>query len=95
MNAEDEEELSEILDEPVSWVIAGLLNPMLKVNNIRGFTSCGDTGQQHMIGFEPMYSWNGVDGPKTEDEAKEIMQEAMNLLGVTGEPDYFTAEYFG
>ena len=92
----DFDELEDELGEPVSWAIAKIINIKEGITAFAGYASCGDTDQEEMLGIAPAYSWTfNESDPKTEEQAKNILKKYAAILGITEEPDYFEAEYFG
>lgn len=94
MEAEDEFELSDALDDPVPWKIAEAIRKIENVNEISGYQDDGDTDQEAMIGIRPDYPWNAKT-IKTQEDADRILKKYMEMFHVEGNPDYFEAEYFG
>ena len=90
----DISDLDNIYDS-AAYAVACALNRSLGVDYISGYASDADTGQQEMIGIYPDFPWIVGNLPKTEEEAKTIMEKAALLLGISGKPDYFEAEYYG
>lgn len=91
---DDENELEDILEEPVSWAIATIINELEDTNVFTGYQSCGDTGQEEMIGIAPMYSWN-IERVWSKQTTDNVLNKYAMELGIKEEPDYFEAEYFG
>ncbi len=91
---EDFIELEEYIEDPIPWAIANIINKIEGAELVKGYRSCGDTNQEEMLGIEPLYPWQ-MEKPLTKDEADALLKKYAGLLGITQEPDYFTAEYFG
>lgn len=96
--AHDEGSLWDFFDEPVSWLVAKIINEKEGMAIVRGYGSCGDTDQEEYLGVEPCYPWQmgkGYRKLKSENDAAALLTEYMEKLGVDGEPDYFEARYLG
>ena len=97
MKCEDTGEIYEILDLYPSCVIAEMINVKEGTTLFRGYPPDCDTDQEEMIGAEPMYPWqmNEKDKSLTQDQIKEILVKYAGEIGVTEEPDFFDADYYG
>ena len=95
--AEDEWDLQEVTDDPVSWVIASHINAKEGlICAFEGYDSCGDTDQEQMLGIAPSYSWKiRPEDMLTKEKADELLEKYAKILGITEKADYFTAEYYG
>ena len=89
--------LWEYLGEPASWYVANAINKTEGTTIFKGYASCGDTGQEEMIGAEPCYPWtmNEVDWSMTKEKVCDLLQKYADILGIDEVPEYFEAEYFG
>lgn len=93
---EDEIEMNDILFEPVSRVVANVINELEGMSVFAGYDSCGDTDQDMMIGIIPAYPWGLKESDMiTKEKAEELLNKYAEALGIDEEPDYFEAEYFG
>lgn len=92
--AENDYEIEDIIDYPVPWKIADIINELEGFNLFKGYRDDGDTGQEPMIGIEPLYPWM-YKKPITREEIDEIFAKYAEMLGITDKPDYFEAHYFG
>ena len=87
-----------LFDESASWVIARIINDKENTSCFRGYDACGDTDQDEYLGIEPMYHWMATEGDKKikhEDDAFQLLAKYAAELGITEDPDYFTAYYCG
>ena len=96
LEAEDEYELSDVLGEPVAWVIAGIINEEegFDFNIFKGYYSCADTDQEAMLGIQPIYPWE-TGKLITVNERNRLLEKYAQILGIRDLPDYFIAEYYG
>lgn len=92
--AENDYEIEDIIDCPVPWKVADIINELEGFNLFKGYRDDGDTGQKAMIGIEPKYPWM-YKKPITREEADGILAKYAEMLGITDKPDYFEAQYFG
>ena len=94
---EDEYEMNDVLDEPLPWMIAKIINALEETTCVMGYDSCGDTNTEMHIGVSKSYPWymNEKDKTMTENDAKKLLEKYAKLLNITEEPDYFDLEYFG
>ena len=93
--SEDEWDMEDWMGEPIPWRIADIINKLEGCKFlIKGYQSCGDTGQDCMIGIEPLYPWD-MEEPITKEKADEILNKYAKILGIEMTPTYFEAEYFG
>lgn len=91
---EDEYDLAEYTDDPIPWVVAGIINDKEGQYMVKGYQSNGDTNQEAMLGIEPVYPW-APQKFKDRDEATAFLKKYAEVLGINEEPDYFEAEYYG
>lgn len=94
MESQDEWELENYLGEPVSWAIAQFINDAENIDYFKGYSSCGDTDQEEMIGIEPVYPWS-MKEPFTKEDADKLLRMYGEELGIKAKPYYFEAIYFG
>jgi hypothetical protein len=97
INECDEEwELEELIDDPVPWRVADIINGLEEYDYalFKGYQSCGDTDQECMLGIAPRYPWN-ADETITKEKADELLNKYAEILGINMEPEYFEARYFG
>ncbi len=91
--------LEDVLGEPVSYVIARIINHELGTTLFSGFCSCGDTNTEEHIGISPWYPWGMKEEDlnffTTKEDAIKVFKPYLNELGIKEEPDYFSLEYFG
>lgn len=97
-SAEDDEELEEKLeeyfDDPIPYVVAGIIQAKEGAScGIKGFRADSDTDQEAMLGIEPSYPWQTEY--RSKEECDEVLKRYAELLGITEEPDFFDAEYYG
>lgn len=94
LDADDEFDLNDALGDPAPWVVAEIINT-IENNGVhfKGYDECGDTYQDAMLGIEPFYPWDSRHVSK--EDCNAILKKYAKELGITAEPDYFTAEYFG
>ncbi len=91
---EDLYDLTEYTDDPVPWVIADIINNIEGVNFVKGYQADGDTDQPAMLGITPMYPWENKE-IITKEACTRILAKYAQILGITEEPDFFIAEYYG
>ena len=94
----DFEEVRDITDEPVCNILADIINELEDFGNMAGFDCDGDTDQPMMLGIEPAMPWFFKKNAKSiisQEQADAILNKYAETLGITEEPDYFEAEYFG
>ncbi len=92
----DELEANDVLDEPLPWVVAGIINRLEGTTIFKGYQDDGGTNQEMMIGIAPVYPWQMTDKDMmTEEEATEILNKYLEEMGLDERADYFDAEYFG
>ncbi len=94
-DAEDEWDLQEVTDDPVSWVIAAHINAKEGLAcAFEGYDSCADIDHGQMIGISPKYPWEYRQEDRiTREKANEILNKYAKILGIKEEPCEFTAEY--
>ncbi len=97
-SAEDDEELWEKLekcfDDTIPYVVAEIIQAKEGASwGIKGFQADGDTDQEAMLGIEPSYPWQTEY--RSKEECDEMLKRYAELLGITEEPDFFDAEYYG
>ena len=87
----------DILGESASWRLAEIINKLEGTTIFKGYSPCGDTDQEEMLGIEPCFPWtmNSEDLRMTEKRATGYLKKYAGILGVDSEPDYFEAHYFG
>lgn len=94
----DEFLLEDFFDEPVSWVVASIINDLEGTTVFCGFRACADTYQEEYLGIEPKYPWalNSNDLKFTSlYDAKQLLEKYAKTLGVKTEPNHFEAGYCG
>ena len=90
------ENVMDILDMDISCEIAEIINRLEGKNLFYGYPNCGDTDQEEMLGISPAYPWQlKPEDMITKEEATSLLKKYADILGITDEPDYFEAEYFG
>lgn len=96
-DAEDETDLEDVLGDPVSWTVAGIIRSETGYESFIGFTSCGDTNFEEHIGFCADHPWRfkGKDAAMTLEDAQKVLEKYAAELEIDTEPDYFEAEYCG
>ena len=93
---ENEWEANDVLDEPLPWVVAGIINRLEGTTIFKGYQDDGDTNQEMMIGIAPAYPWQLTDKDMmTVEGATEILNKYLGELGLDEMVDYFDAEYYG
>lgn len=95
--AENEFDLQEVTDDPVSWVIAAHINAKEGlVCAFEGYDSCADTDQGQIICVVPKYPWEyRPEDLITQERADEILKKYAKILDIKEDPHEFTAEYHG
>ncbi|MBQ7673230.1 MAG: hypothetical protein IJT36_01700 [Alphaproteobacteria bacterium] len=89
-------ELNEVIGEPVSCVVANIINRIEEVSLLAGYDCCGETKQEQMIGVVKFFPWQINKNQLINlQETNEILNKYAKVLGIKKEPDYFTAKYFG
>lgn len=93
----DQFDLCDFMDEPPSWIVAGIINKLENVTVFKGYCSCVDTDQEEMIGIEPTYPWvmSAKEKTLTYEKAVEVLKKYSKILGIKDEPEYFEAYYCG
>ncbi len=89
------DEIEEYIDEPVSWLIADVINDTEGLTVFNGFSASEETGEY--LGIDPCYSWTMTEADKvlTKQRATELLKKYGEMLGVLDEPLYFEIEYIG
>lgn len=93
MEAEDELDLEIVINNPVPWEVADIINDQENTQVFQGYQECGDTDQEAMLGIAPQYPW--ADFHMTKEKADELLKKYADILGIEEEAEYFEAEYFG
>lgn len=93
----DPYDIEEFIGEPVSYLIARIINKLEHVSFFVGYDACGDTDQDEMIGIAPAYPWefSHAECAITCSMAHSMLKKYGKELGVTEGPDFFEAEYCG
>lgn len=96
-DAEYGDALWEFFGEPVSYIVADIINDLEGLTVVKGYAPCGDTDQEEMIGIEPCFPWtiNEKDRQLTREKAEAILEKYAGMLLIDEHPDYFEAQYFG
>ena len=89
--------MSDALGCPPSLYIAEIIARKEGINNITGYSPCGETYAPERIGIIPIYPWELTEKTKklSEEDFKNILKQYAKELGITEEPDYFEQEYYG
>ncbi len=97
MGLPEEYDVEEFIGEPVSYLIARIINKLEHVSFFVGYDACGDTDQDEMIGIAPAYPWefSHAECAITCSMAHSMLKKYGKELGVTEGPDFFEAEYCG
>lgn len=95
--AKDINEIGDFFDNHPAEEVASIISKLENVEFFRGYESCGDTDQECMIGFEPVYPWSYLesDNVPSRAECDRIISKYSEILGITVNPDYFEAYYYG
>ena len=95
--AENINEIGDFFDCQPAEEVASIISKLENVKFFRGYESCGDTDQECMIGFEPVYPWSYLesDNVPSRAECDRIISKYSKVLGITVTPDFFDAYYFG
>lgn len=96
-NTKKESELSDVLGWFTSNFIAEAIARKEGINNITGYSPCGETDAPERLGIIPAYPWQLTEKAKnlSKEDCKNILKKYANELGITEEPDYFEQEYYG
>ncbi|MBR3517889.1 MAG: hypothetical protein IKM88_16020 [Lachnospiraceae bacterium] len=93
---ENEWDANDVLDKPLPWVVAEIINRLEGTTVFKGYQDDGDTNQEMMIGIAPAYPWQMTEKDRmTEEEATEILNKYLEEMGLDEIADYFDAEYCG
>lgn len=92
-DCEDEFDLEEYIDDPVSWKVAEIINRLENTSVFQGYQPCGDTDVESHIGVGLIYPWS--DERMSKEKANGILMKYAGVFGIEEAPDYFDLEYFG
>ena len=89
--------LWEYIDEPISYLVARLINRLEGVTVFKGYAPCGDTDQEEMIGAYPAFPWEMTQKDKSISmgDVDMILEKYAKILNIQESPDYFEASYVG
>ena len=90
---EDEFDLEEFTDYPVSWRVAEIINRLEGTTVFRGFIPCGDTDLDSHIGVGTIWPWS--ESRMSKEKIDEILAKYAGILGIEKEPDELVLEYYG
>lgn len=88
------EELELIINDPLPWKVANIINKLENINFIEGYMPCADTEQSAMIGVGKQYPWE-VNKDYNREFCDKILNKYKDILGITINPNFFDAEYYG
>ena len=91
-----EKELETLLGEPVSFRIADIINKLESSYVFKGFQLCRNSSDEEHIGIGPLYPWEMSYFDLrllTEGNAKKVLKEYAEELGLVGVPQRFVLSY--
>ena len=93
----DPYDVEDFIGEPVSHLVADIINKLEGVSFFAGYACDGDTDQDEMIGIAPAYPWDfsPTEYTLTCADAHKLLKKYGEELGITDAPDFFEAEYCG
>jgi len=94
-NAEDIDEIEYIIDMPVSWEIAKIINKLENTIIFKGYKACDDTEQKEMIGIQPVWPWESREEDISQYGCEMLFEKYAQMLGIDKIPEFFTAHYYG
>ena len=94
---EDENDMFDILGDPLSWCIGAIIRDETGYRSFLGFDGCGDTDFDPHIGFAQDFPWKYGEKDKklTLEEAQRVLDKYAKELEIDASADYFEAFYCG
>ena len=93
--APDHYVMADILNAPVPWKVAEIINRLEDTMIFKGFQENVDTDQEAMIGIQPVWPWESKDEDISKVGCDMLLGKYAAILGIKTEPEYFTAHYYG
>lgn len=96
IDSQDSLEAFDAMNENMASVVASIINRVEDFDLFDGYDEDGDTDQELMLGIRPGYPWYFSEHELiSADQARSLLKKWGERLGITVNPDYFEAEYYG